>query len=46
MKECKVIRGGGWSDNDERNLMNHYRNYSDPTGRAFTIGFRCVRSVD
>jgi formylglycine-generating enzyme required for sulfatase activity len=42
----KVIRGGGWSDNDERNLMAHYRNYSDPNGRAFTIGFRCARSVD
>ncbi|PYS50583.1 MAG: hypothetical protein DMG13_20735 [Acidobacteria bacterium] len=39
----KVIRGGGWSDDDERNLMNHYRNYSDPGVRTYTIGFRCAR---
>lgn len=41
----KVIRGGGWSDDDERNLMSHFRNYSDPSARAYTIGFRCAKSA-
>ena len=41
----KVIRGGGWSDDDERNFMNHYRNYADPSVRTYTIGFRCAKSV-
>jgi iron(II)-dependent oxidoreductase len=41
----KVIRGGGWSDDDERNLMNHYRNFSDPSRGASTIGFRCAKSI-
>ena len=40
----KVIRGGGWSDDDERNLMNHYRNFSDPSRGASTIGFRCAKT--
>ena len=39
----KVIRGGGWSDDDDRNLMNHYRNFADPSKRASTIGFRCAK---
>jgi sulfatase modifying factor 1 len=39
----KVIRGGGWSDDDERNFMNHYRNFADPNVRTFTVGFRCAR---
>jgi len=43
--QYKVIRGGGWSDDDERNLMNHYRNYTDPTAKAYTIGFRCAKSA-
>ncbi len=43
--QYRVIRVGGCSDDDERNLMNHYRNYSDPQARAFTIGFRCVKSA-
>jgi len=40
----KVIRGGGWSDDDERNFMNHYRNFADPSVRTFTVGFRCARA--
>jgi sulfatase modifying factor 1 len=40
----KVIRGGGWSDDDERNFMNHYRNFADPSVRTYTVGFRCAKS--
>ena len=40
----KVIRGGGWSDDDERNFMNHYRNFADPAVRTYTVGFRCAKS--
>jgi len=39
----RVIRGGGWSDDDDRNLMNHYRNFADPSKGASTIGFRCAK---
>ena len=39
----RVIRGGGWSDDDERNLMNHFRNFADPSKGASTIGFRCAK---
>lgn len=41
----KVMRGGGWADDDERNLMNSFRNYADPNQKASTIGFRCARSA-
>ena len=41
----KVIRGGGWSDGDERHFMNHFRNYTDLEIRASTIGFRCAKTV-
>jgi len=41
----KVIRGGGWSDDDERNLMNNFRNYTDPDMKAASIGFRCAKSA-
>ena len=41
----KVIRGGGWSDDDDRNLMNSFRNYTDPDLKAESIGFRCARSA-
>jgi iron(II)-dependent oxidoreductase len=43
--DYKVIRGGGWSDTDRQSLMNHYRNYTNPQARAFTIGFRCAKST-
>ncbi len=39
----KVIRGGGWVDDDERNLMNSFRNYTDPDLKAASIGFRCAK---
>jgi formylglycine-generating enzyme required for sulfatase activity len=39
----KVVRGGGWSDDDERVFMNHFRNFTDPDLRSSTIGFRCAR---
>ena len=41
----RVLRGGSWSDNDERILAQHYRNYAAPTVKAPTIGFRCAKSV-
>ncbi len=41
----RVFRGGGWSDSDERNLMVHYRNYTDAATRSPTIGVRCARSM-
>lgn len=41
----RIFRGGGWSDNDERNLMVHYRNYTDPSARVPTIGVRCAKSI-
>ena len=39
----RVIRGGGWSDNDERILALHYRNYTNPSLPSNTVGFRCAR---
>ena len=41
----KTLRGGGWSDGDERNLMIHFRSYADPEVRSTTVGFRCAQSV-
>jgi formylglycine-generating enzyme required for sulfatase activity len=40
----KIIRGGGWSDDDERNLMNSFRSYTDPAVRSTSVGFRCAMS--
>jgi formylglycine-generating enzyme required for sulfatase activity len=40
----RIIRGGAWSDDDDRNLMNSFRNYTDPDQRASSIGFRCAKS--
>jgi formylglycine-generating enzyme required for sulfatase activity len=39
----RVIRGGGWSDTDERNITVQYRNYTDPATLAATVGFRCAK---
>ena len=39
----KVYRGGSWGERDERLLSVFYRNFTDPTTRTATIGFRCVR---
>ena len=41
----RVMRGGGWSDDDARILALHYRNFTDPEHRTVTIGFRCAKSV-
>jgi iron(II)-dependent oxidoreductase len=41
----KVFRGGGWLDDDDRSLMNHYRNFTNPKLRSSAIGFRCAKSV-
>jgi len=39
----RVVRGSSWSDNDERMLGVHYRNYVEPDVRTPTIGFRCAK---
>ena len=41
----KVFRGGGWSDEEERNLMPSNRNYTEPVERSLTISFRCAKSA-
>jgi formylglycine-generating enzyme required for sulfatase activity len=38
----RVIRGGGWSDNDERILALHYRNFTNQNLPSSTVGFRCA----
>jgi len=38
----RVIRGGGWSDSDERLLTLHYRNFTNPDHRTPTVGLRCA----
>lgn len=40
----RVIRGGGWSDDDERILALHYRNFTNQSLPSNTVGFRCARS--
>jgi formylglycine-generating enzyme required for sulfatase activity len=40
----RVIRGGGWSDNDERILAVHFRNFTNQDLPSATVGFRCARS--
>jgi formylglycine-generating enzyme required for sulfatase activity len=39
----KVIRGGGWADEEIRLGTVYFRNFAKPEERAPTIGFRCVR---
>jgi iron(II)-dependent oxidoreductase len=41
--EYRVIRGGAWADNDERILSLHYRNFTNPSHRTATVGFRCAQ---
>ena len=41
--QYRVIRGGGWSDFDERILALHYRNFTNPDLPSDTVGFRCAR---
>jgi len=40
----RVIRGGGWSDYDERILALHYRNFTNSDLPSNTVGFRCAKS--
>jgi len=40
----KVIRGGGWSDDDPRYGSVYIRNFANPELKAPTIGFRCAMS--
>jgi len=39
----KVIRGGSWSDVDERVLGVNFRNFTEPELRTASIGFRCAK---
>jgi iron(II)-dependent oxidoreductase len=39
----KSVRGGGWADNEDEEVGNFFRNFSDPELRASTIGFRCAK---
>jgi len=41
----KVIRGGSWSDGDERVLGLNFRNFTDPELRTSSIGFRCAKTA-
>jgi formylglycine-generating enzyme required for sulfatase activity len=40
----KVIRGGSWSDGDDRVLGLNFRNFTDPELRTSSIGFRCTKT--
>lgn len=39
----KVLRGGTWADEREEQLHVHYRNFTAPSMRTPTIGFRCAK---
>ena len=39
----RVIRGGAWSDYDERILAVHYRNFTNPDLPSNTVGCRCAK---
>jgi formylglycine-generating enzyme required for sulfatase activity len=41
----KVIRGGGWSDDDSRMGSVYIRNFANPDLKSPTIGFRCAKSA-
>lgn len=43
---ARVIRGGGWEDDDPRTLRAAYRAAMPPETRAHDIGFRCARDVE
>ena len=40
----KVIRGGGWSDQETRYGTLYFRNFTLPEARQPTLGFRCARN--
>jgi len=39
----RVFRGGSWGDTDNRMLTVNYRNYTKPSLRTVTLGFRCAK---
>ena len=41
----RVFRGGSWGDSDSRMLTLNYRNYTKPSLRTVTLGFRCAKAV-
>jgi formylglycine-generating enzyme required for sulfatase activity len=41
----KVIRGGGWLEDDSRLGSVYIRNFANPDLRAPTVGFRCAKSA-
>ncbi len=41
----KVHRGGGWDNNDIRQLRSAGRAKVDPTMKLYDLGFRCVRDL-
>jgi formylglycine-generating enzyme required for sulfatase activity len=41
----KVIRGGGWLEDDSRLGSVYIRNFANPDLEAPTIGFRCAKSA-
>jgi iron(II)-dependent oxidoreductase len=41
----KVIRGGGWLEDDGRLGSVYIRNFANPDLKAPTIGFRCAKSA-
>jgi len=50
--EYRVMRGGGWSNNEEpfrngqRSLIGaHYRNYAPPSQISDAVGFRCAKDA-
>jgi iron(II)-dependent oxidoreductase len=41
----RVLRGGSWAERDDRIMAVSYRNFTDPSTKAPTIGFRCAQSL-
>jgi formylglycine-generating enzyme required for sulfatase activity len=41
----KVIRGGGWLEDDSRLGSVYLRNFANPDLRSPTVGFRCAKSA-
>jgi hypothetical protein len=43
-QDRRVIRGGGWNDNDPTWVRAEYRVWDVVSNRHFNVGFRCVRA--
>ena len=43
--QYKVIRGGGWGEDDSRLGSVYIRNFANPELESPTIGFRCVKGA-